>query len=374
MPPDGNRPRRRPSSCAEGQLDEPATTAMRTSRRHAVQRPLAVAVLSLFLLPSPCAAQKTDIIVLRNGDRFTGEIKSLQFGYLEVSTDSLSTVMVVWLDVVEVTSTHRFVVEVSSGQQHIGALQSPAPGTLQVGGPQTQPLGISDVVSIRPGRSDVLARIDGSLEVGFTVARANHQKQWALNGNAQYSGVRWFHVASASSAFTSQEGAENTSRNSISVQSGRFVANRWFYASLLQLQQDQQLGLDLRVGVGGGLGRWLIESNRRSLQVLGGFLVTRERFEGVAGTQTNVEGLMLWQYHAFRRRSPKVDTVVSFGLLPSLTDAGRVRGDFQLSVSLEVFKNVFVGLSGFDNFDSRPPDPTLTRNDYGLTPSLRWTF
>ena len=41
---------------------------------------------------------------------------------------------------------------------------------------------------------------------------------------------------------------------------------------------------------------------------------------------------------------------------------------------MEVFKNVFVGLSGFDNFDSRPPDPTLTKNDYGLTPSLRWKF
>jgi hypothetical protein len=152
---------------------------MRTSRRHAVHlRPLAVAVLSLFLMPSPCAAQKTDTIVLRNGDRFTGEIKSLQFGYLEVSTDSLSTVMVVWLDVVEVTSTHRFVVEVGSGQQHIGALQSPAPGTLQVGDPQAQPLDISDVVSIRPGRSKLLARVDGSLELDFTVARANNQKQW----------------------------------------------------------------------------------------------------------------------------------------------------------------------------------------------------
>jgi len=345
-------------------MQEPA--AARVSR-------LIVAVLGVLLVASPCAAARTDVVVLRNGDRFTCEIKSLQYGYLEVDTDSISTLSIVWLDVAEVTSVHRFVVETSSGSRYVGSLQSPSAGTLQVGGPAGGQLDLPSVVAIRPDRENVLARIDGSLEVQFNLARANSQKQWSLGGNAQYRGLQWFHLGSISSRFTSQRGVANTSRNYLSVQSGRVLAARWYYAGLLEVQQDQELGLNLRVGAGAGLGRHLIESNRRSLLVLGGLLVTNERFEGVTG-RTNLEAYALARYGAFRRRSPKLDATIGFGLLPSLTDPGRVRGELQISLSVEVFKNFFAGLSGFDSFDSRPPESTLTKSDYGVTPSLRWKF
>jgi uncharacterized protein DUF481 len=334
---------------------------------------LIVAALGALLVALPCAAARTDVVVLRSGDRFTCEIKSLQYGYLEVDTDSIGTLSIVWLDVAEVTSVHRFMVETGSGTRYVGSLQSPAAGRLKVGGAAAGELDLPSIVAIRPVRASVLARIDGSLEVQFNLARANRQKQWSLAGNAQYSGVHWFHLGSLSSRFTSQQGAADTSRNYFNVQSGRALAAGWYYAGLLELQQDQELGLNLRVGGGAGLGRYVIESNRRSLLVLGGLLVTNERFESVAG-RTNLEAYVLTRYGAFRRRSPKLDAAITFGLLPNLTDAGRVRGELQLSVSVELFKNLFAGVSGFDSFDSRPPASTLTRNDYGVTPSLRWKF
>jgi len=331
------------------------------------------ATLGVLLCPAPCAAARTDMVRLRSGDQITVEIKELQFGYLDVETDSLGTLSVVWQDVVELTSTYRFVVEVSSGQRYVGTLSSPVPGKLQVGaGPAL--LDLSAVVSIRSDRTSLFDRIDGSLEVNFNLARANSQKQWSLDSKVRYSGLRWFHVASGSSSFTSQEGSNNTSRNNFTLQSGRVLANRWYYAGLFQAQQDQELGLDRRVSAGGGIGRQLIQSNRRDLELLGGILVTTERFEDVPGTQTNMESLMLWRYESFRRRSPKLDTSVTYILLPSLTDIGRVRSEVDFSTSIEVIHNFFVGLTGFDTYDSRPPDPALPRNDYGVSPSVRWKF
>ncbi len=64
---------------------------------HARAGGAATAGLILFLafglfFPRDAIAQKTDVVVFRNGDRLTCEIRTLQRGLLQVKTDSLSTV------------------------------------------------------------------------------------------------------------------------------------------------------------------------------------------------------------------------------------------------------------------------------------------
>ena len=331
--------------------------------------------LSALLAAAPCAAgPKTDVVVLRSGDRITCEIKTLQHGYLEVDTDALGTLSVIWSDVGELTSVHHFVVEDQVGGQFVGTLRSPARGQLEVVGATTSPLDMMTVVAIRADRENLLARIDGSVQLSFNLAQANSQRQWALNADGQYSGRAWFDAVTLASSFTSQEGVEDTSRNQFNLQSGKYLPKRWFYAGVGLLQQDDELGLKLRVAGGGGVGRKVFQSNRRTLELLGGLLVTNERFQDIEGSQTNVESFLYTRYDAFRRHSPKVDVFVSFGLLPSLTESGRVRGEFQLSSSIEVIHNFFLGLVAFDSFDSKPPNAGLPNNDYGITPSLRWKF
>ena len=54
-------------------------------------------LLCVFLLAVCSAtawAAKTDIVLLKNGDRVTGEVKSLERGKLTLSTDSMGTVYI----------------------------------------------------------------------------------------------------------------------------------------------------------------------------------------------------------------------------------------------------------------------------------------
>ena len=44
------------------------------------------AALSLLVLPFPAWAAKTDIVMLLNGDRITGEVKELAYGQLKFAT------------------------------------------------------------------------------------------------------------------------------------------------------------------------------------------------------------------------------------------------------------------------------------------------
>ena len=69
-----------------------------------------------------------------------------------------------------------------------------------------------------------------------------------------------------------------------------------------------------------------------------------------------------------------VDVSITYKLLPSLSDAGRVPGELDVDISIETVKNFYVGLSGYDTFDSRPPEANLSKHDYGVTFSLRWKF
>ena len=62
------------------------------------------------------AAPKTDIIVFRNGDRLTGEIKGLEKGRLELSTDTAGTVDIEWDKIASVETTQYLDVETTDGR------------------------------------------------------------------------------------------------------------------------------------------------------------------------------------------------------------------------------------------------------------------
>ena len=56
-----------------------------------------IQITVLYVLTAmPAHAEKTDIVVLANGNIVTGEVKSLEFGTLRYSTDSMGTVKIDW--------------------------------------------------------------------------------------------------------------------------------------------------------------------------------------------------------------------------------------------------------------------------------------
>ena len=57
------------------------------------------------VLAMPVLGQrKSDLVTLYNGDRVTGEIKSLGNGVLKLSTDSMGTVNIEWQEIASVKS------------------------------------------------------------------------------------------------------------------------------------------------------------------------------------------------------------------------------------------------------------------------------
>ena len=76
------------------------------------------------------ARQKTDLLIMKNGDRITCEVKSLDTGVLSIALDYVDgTVSVDWSKVAHLESSQLFVVLTQDGSSHEGAL-----GTVQTAG------------------------------------------------------------------------------------------------------------------------------------------------------------------------------------------------------------------------------------------------
>src|SRR5215471_12573041 len=65
---------------------------------------------------STMAGDKTDVVVMKNGDRFTCEIKGLSSGALNISLAyALGTISVEWSQVVHLESRRAFILKSENG-------------------------------------------------------------------------------------------------------------------------------------------------------------------------------------------------------------------------------------------------------------------
>ncbi|HWC75428.1 MAG TPA: DUF481 domain-containing protein [Gemmatimonadales bacterium] len=319
-------------------------------------------------------AQKVDTVVIRNGDRIVGEIKALDRGALTYKTDDVGTLTIKWDKIYRIVSPRYFEVEDDRGRRYYGSLQpSLEDGRMVVAVSSfIDTLDIVSVVRIYPIGRSFLERVDGHLNLGASFQRANKLRDISVDFEAEHrTQVRLTRLQS-NVYFQAQEGAA-TSRNSLTLSQLRMLKNRWLLTAAGQLQQNEELDLALRGLVGGGGGRFLVQTNRSEILILSGLAYTNERFYGSSAT-SNLELLLSGQADYFRRDSPKTTLESTLTLYPSLTDFGRIRSELEASISHEVIKDFNVGFTLFDNFDSRPPSANASKNDYGLTVTVGWTF
>ena len=142
----------------------------------------------LFLASLPALAQKTDTVVMKNGDHITCEIKELSFGKLRCSTDNMGTVHIEWIGVRSLQSDKHFEVEIGTGEKHYGSLQPgpEGPGLMIMGRHEVGPLGMTSVVSIIPLKDRILDRLDGGIDAGLNYTSAKDSTEFSLNANIAY--------------------------------------------------------------------------------------------------------------------------------------------------------------------------------------------
>jgi hypothetical protein len=340
-------------------------------------RGLAGAVLlaaCLLAAARPAAAADTDLVVLRNGDRLHGEIKQLQYGRLELSTTTMGTIYVEWNKVAELVSPNYFELETANGTRHYGNLQQGAAGTLSVSlQGQVTPLDLASVVRIRRIKSTFWDRLDGSITLGASYTRSSGIGQGSLGVSLRTRRPAFEFSTDFSSTITVQPDQPDQSRTVLSVSYLRLLRDRWFVPGTARLENNTNLGLDLRSSLGGGIGRYLVQTNRSLFGAAGGLLVNREN--PVTGESTsNIEAFVGTSYEFFTYDTPKTTIDTTLALYPSLNVSGRYRTEFSLTLSREIVKDFTVGATAYDSYDSKPPAGSSSTHDFGISLNVGWTF
>jgi hypothetical protein len=334
-------------------------------------------VAAQVICPTIHAAPRTDIVVFQNGDRLTGEIKGLEQGQLEFKTDSAGTVYIEWDKLVSVQTSQYLEVETSRGERHFGSVP-PADGVgtlgLAMGGRPAKPLAMSDVIRMRPiEQGGLLDRLDGSLAVGFNYTKANNETQFNLSGDLRSRNeVREWSLDGSSTMYTQSDG-RSTSMYDVTLANRRFLRERWFLQGFGTVQGNEELGLDIREVVGGGIGRYLVQDMHSEWAAFGALAYSHEKYEE-EDPRNSVEAILGTQYSFYRYDTPKRSFDAGLAVFPSLTESGRVRAEADLTSRFEIVNDLFFDLSVYGSYDTDPGETAESNSDYGVVTSLGYSF
>ena len=339
------------------------------------RRALSLAGLCLLAPAGAVLAQKTDVIVLFNGDHVTGEIKSYAAGRLSVGTDIGSDLSLKWNRITSITSDKEFEVESTDGTYRYGALApSTPPGKLVVVSEgKSVELEFLDVVRISPIHQTFWRRWDGSLDLGFNYTQASSIVQLNLNANAIFRRPTFAATASINTFFSSQDGVPSSQRANFTLGYQKFLKDRWLMAGFGGPIATSTWVSACAVTIGAGYGRYLDpdESHhvRRDPRHLAG-----PRGPGHRTSSYETAAVLGAQFSTFTYDFPKITVNSTLQVLPYLTDSGRVRIEFNAQAKREIVRDFYLSLSIFDSYDSRDPSTQQSKNDWGPVLSIGWTF
>lgn len=323
-----------------------------------------------------CAVEKTDVVELKNGNRLTCDVKGLERGLLEASTDSMGTVKIEWKDVVRLESSETFRVELDDETTLFGSLVPAADaGYLRVrSAGEVTDIRIERVVVLSPFESSFWDRIDGHVSFGMSYTRASDVAQVNFGFGATYNDRDNRASLQASSISTVEDDDSTTARHDIALDYRRFLGSGWYALGIAGLQRNDQLGIDRRTYTGLGFGQALLRDSRRLLALTAGVTVNREDTAQRGANQTTAEALVAAEFAIYDLESPTTDLSAAVTVFPNLTDTGRVRIQFDARLRKELITDFFLDLTFYSTYDNEPPSFGASSTDYGFVTSLGYSF
>jgi len=341
-------------------------------------RLLSLAVCLAYLVS---ARDKTDVIVMKNGDRITGEVKKLENAVLLVDLDYVDgSISIDWLKVARLESKALFIVQLQDGSIYSGKVispEGPAPIKLEIEpvGQESFTVDKTAVATMTQTSLGLLNRLGGNITLGSTHSKGNDTTQYNLSSDLQYVDTRWGGKVDYSSNLSSSVGASASTWNQVDLNGYRLL--RWknyFYGGTAGFLQSSTQGIRRQISASADIGRFLKNTDRVRLSVLGGFGWQRTDYVPEAQTQAlqNLPvGLISSTLQVFRFKKTSLD--ITAALAPALNQQGRLFSKVNASYYLKVFGKIDWNVSFFGNWDTQPPEH-LQSSNYGTTTGLSYTF
>jgi Protein of unknown function, DUF481 len=339
---------------------------------------------ALFFSLPLVAREKTDTLVMKNGDRLTGEIKGLDQGVLYVSFDYiLGTSSVQWSKVAHLESKQLFIVKTTDGSVYTGTLSTAEteelrPVKIEVIESSQKQIVIPRTQIVKMGETSdrFWERFNGDINSGIIYSKGNNNTQYSLGAEVDYLRERWSANSSLNSTLSASSGASSAAtRNQLNLEGMHLLRwNNWFYAGIASFLQSSEQDIRLQSNLGAGIGRYLKNTNHASVALIGGVAwqsTNYKQSELPVPTQNVAAALIAAQVKLFRFN--KTNLALTATAFPALSEPGRIYFNTNATYYIKITSDLSWNISFYGNWDNQPP-ANFSGSDYGSSSGLSYTF
>ena len=335
------------------------------------------------------SAAWADQIVLKDGDRITGQIVKKDGQTVTMQSKNFGAVTLKWDDIATVRTDQPLNV-VLPGDRTVKANIQTQNGRIEVtapGGPQT--VAPNEIVALR---NDAEQRVYGRL------LHPGLFDLWAITGSLNLAGTKGNAETSTLTTPINFLRASSTSRTTayfnsirstatvdeVNAQTARAVRGGWGYSRNLTKkifanafndnEYDKFQSLDLRVVLGGGLGYQVWTGEARRLALVAGGAWNREKFSPtttVAFTRNSAEAY--WGDDFNYKLNARTSLVQAFRMFNNVSNTGQYRMNFDIGAGAQLTKWLNWNVSLSDRYLSNPA-AGRKNNDLLYTTGLGFTF
>jgi putative salt-induced outer membrane protein YdiY len=333
-----------------------------------------ISICIVAFLIEPITIAQSDTIVVKSGDILVGEMKSMSRGVVTLETPySSSDFKLEWDKVTNIYSKGDFIVSLESGARLITTIRTkPSDSSTVVifkDGKEVN-VPIADIVFIKGVDEGFVARLSASIDLGFTLTKANNLRQFSSRSSLGYLSNKWSADVTFDAVRSEQDSIANTERTEASAIFSYFLWDGWFvFGSASFLQNDEQK-LKLRSTPKAGIGNYIIRTNEMYWSLFIGMAWNNETYtDPTIPNRSDAESNIGTELNLFDIGDLRFLT--SLSVYKSITDGGRIRADYKFDLNYDLPLNFYIGLGFTLNFDNRPVEGA-SETDYVFQTAFGW--
>lgn len=337
-----------------------------------ISRLLGFAVISLLFYS--VAYSQNDTIRLKSGDQLVGEIKFFSEGVLTIETAySDKDFKIEFNKVSELVIQRKCLIILTDDRRLFGNIKSKEPEkvviTLEDG--KEEEYSLSDVIALQEVRDKFFQRFKAAIDVSYNFAKANKTAQFTVSGNLKYNSELWLFEAYVKSLSTHQEDADKTRRTEANIEFVRLLQKKLYLISEIPFLSNTEQALDARISPSVGIGKFIVSTNKLYLSVSAGFTLNIENYSDAALNKDSSEGFISLSLNIYDVEDFDLETDIKF--YPSISENGRIRTDYNLSLKYDLPLDFYIKLGFSLNYDNKP---AIAGNDvdYIFTSGIGWNF
>ena len=320
------------------------------------------------------AGAQTDSLIFDGNIVIIGEIKNLNRGVIIIETDySDGDFKIEWSKVKEIYGTAEYIISLSDGERMTSTISTHPSDSSKVvlyqEGTELN-INISEVVYIKPVEEGFLEKLSASVDLGFTLTKANNLKQFSLRSNLGYLTNKWSADASLDAVRSAQDSIASISRTDATVGFNYFLPRSWFALVSVNFLQNDEQKLKLRSTPKVGIGNYLIQTNSIYWGVYGGAAWNNENYtDPTIPNRNSAEANIGTELNLFDMGDLSLLTTLS--VYKSISEGKRIRADFKFDIKYDLPLDFYIKLGYTHNYDSQPVEGA-SENDYVFQTTFGW--